>query len=238
MDTASYGEKMKINNLTFRKILIWIKKQTNTNDKKFYILSSAVFIVFASLSIVLDYFTAFSGIWMLLRALILIPITISLFLLGYGISYKIHKSQVRKNPDWVSIRERFSPTWRNRISIIIGAALIVIAYASQQKVGYTIVSSVILAIVIGLFAFMRKTTEEKRRQELGIADLRDIQYNELMSEMEKEQQENKAIKKQKKSQKKYERWGYKDKNYVEPDEIEDSDDLEDDEVEETDRADS
>ena len=207
-----------MNGLSLRKALIWIKRQTNTNPKNLYLTYGAVFLILAIGSLFIDYFLAFDGIFMILRALLLIPISASLFIIGYSISYRMHKNKVDSDPDWVSFRERFSPAWRQRIAIILGAVLIVIAYASQQRVGYTLIASTLIAIALGLIAFIRKTTKEKKRAELGIPDTRDIEYKKLVTEMEKEQAEIKKAEKIEKSRKKYRRWGIKDDDYVEEDE--------------------
>lgn len=206
---------IELNKLSFRKALIWIKKQNNTDQKRFLLITGAIFITSLILSLVVDYFTPFYGLWMFIRSIILIPLSLTIFTLSYSLSLYLHKRMIENNPEWVSFRARFSPTWRNRISIIIGAFLLLIIYVSQEKVGYTLVSSTIIAVVIALFAFMRKTKDEKIRSELGVPDERDIEYKKLVEELEEEQKRSKQISLQKKSKKKYDRWGIKDKNYVE-----------------------
>lgn len=206
-----------IDKLTFRKILIWIKRKTNTDAKNLYIINGSIFIISAILSIIFDMLTPSDGIWMLLRLIFLAPITSTLFILSYSLSYSTHNKMIINNPEWLSFRDRFSPSWRNRISIIIGAVLIVVAYASSPEMtGYTLISSVLLTVVVNLLAFIRKTTTEKEREELGIEDLRDIEYKKVLTEIEKDQEEKNKEKREKKSAKKYKRWGIKDKNYVPP----------------------
>lgn len=206
--------------ISLRKTLIWIKKKTNTDPKNFYILFGSIFFISALISVAVDYFTPFTGVAMIFRALLVIPLTISIFSLGYSLSYTLYKQRVKIDPEWVSFRERFSPTWRRRIGIIFGAILVVISYASQQVVGYTLISSAILASIIGIFAFIRKTSTEQRMEKLGLPDIRDLEYQTLMEEMKKEQEEESSKARVKKSQKKYRRWGIKDEFYEEEVDVE------------------
>lgn len=201
--------------ISFRKFLLWIKNQNKNNAKQFFGIVSAVFVISTFFAYFVDYSTPFFGLWMFVRAFILIPLSITMFLLLYSLALFLHKKMRERNPAWPTFRERFSPSWRNRISIIVGAFLLLVIYTSQEQVGYTFVSSLIMAIVIALFAFMRKTKEEKVRADLGIPDERDVEYSRLVKELEKDQEQQRRIKTQKKSQKKYEKWGIKDENYVE-----------------------
>lgn len=201
-------------NLSFRKILIIIKQQNKNNASQFLGITGAVFTTLLILSLLVDGYTPFFGVWMFVRAFILIPLSISIFVLGYSLSIYLGKLMKTRNPEWVPIRMRFSPTWRNRISIIIGAFLLLIMYTYPEQVGYTFVSSSLIAIVISLFVFMRKTKREKEMAELGIPDERDVSYQKLVEELEEDQKKQKLIELQKKSKKKYERWGIKDENYV------------------------
>lgn len=211
---------MQIDNMTFRRFLIWIKKQTNTNIKNFYFTYGGIFILSLGMSLALDYFTPFDGFWMILRTLTLVPLSVTIFILVYSWLYILHLKKVKKDPEWTSFRGRLSPAWRRRVGIITAAVLLVVVYSSQQIVGYTFVSSCVVAAVIGIFAFIRKTTSEQKRADLGIEDYRDVEYSSLIKKMEKEQSDKKDSKKQKRSQKRYEKWGYKDKNYVDPDDAE------------------
>lgn len=191
--------------LFFRKALVRIKREYNTNRKKLFLYSALATVLFILLGTVADLFLPFNGVSNLARTLILIPTSISMFVLGYGLSLYGHYRQLENDPDWVPFRARLSPTWRRRTALIVGAFLILGIYANEQSTGYTPISSLITAVVIGLLAFIRTTKEEAKREEFNLPDERDVRYDQQMKkinaareeairrkEMRKEEQKKKA----------------------------------------------
>ena len=191
--------------LFFRKALVRIKREYNTNRKRLFLYSALATVLFILLGTVADLFLPFNGVSNLVRTLILIPTSISMFVLGYGLSLYGHYQQLENDPDWVPFRARLSPTWRRRTALIVGAFLILGIYANEQSTGYTPISSLITAVVIGLVAFIRTTKEEAKREEFNLPDERDVRYDQQMKkinaareeairrkEMRKEEQKKKA----------------------------------------------
>lgn len=160
-----------------RKALVRIKKENANNKARLLQYAGGVFIAAALAGVLLDVFAPFSGIWNLLRSLVLVPLSASVFVLGYTLSLHMNKQQSQKNPDWVPYRMRFSQKWRRNISAIIAAVIFVFIYGTGFSPVYTLVSSCFVAIIIGLFVFMRATTAEANRDKLGIPDTRDLQYD-------------------------------------------------------------
>jgi hypothetical protein len=202
----------------FRKFLVWCRRQYNLNRKNTLIKLISAFVFFAASSIVVDIYLPFGSIWMYLRTLLLIPISVSIFIIFYFLSLYLHDRKVSTDENWVPYRMRFSPSWRRRISAIVGALIFVFIYATGFRPGYTLVSSILASIVIALFAFMRTTKSEATREELNIPDLRDIKYNERKAELEAERAEALAEARRKKAEKTYKRWGVKTKDYSDDDE--------------------
>lgn len=191
--------------LFFRKTLVRIKREYNTNRKKLFLYSILATVLFVLLGTAADLFLPFNGVSNLVRTLILIPTSISMFVLGYSLSLYGHYRQLENNLNWVPFRARLSPTWRRRTALIVGAFLILGIYANEQSTGYTPISSLITAVVIGLLAFIRTTKEEAKREEFNLPDERDVRYDQQMKkinaareeairrkEMRKEEQKKRA----------------------------------------------
>lgn len=190
--------------MIFRKFLVRIRKEYNENPKRLFIVSLISTIIFAGVGILADLFLPFSGIGNVVRSIILIPTSVSMFVLGYAISLFFHYARTNQDPNWVPFRLRLSPSWRRRLSAIIAAVMFVIIYANGFRVGYTPTSSVFVAIGIALFAFMRTTKEEAAREEFNIPDVRDVRYNahmkklsEKRAEAERERQEKRQARRDK-----------------------------------------
>lgn len=162
--------------MLFRKALIRIRKEYNTNTKRLFIVSTAALLITALIGAIADAFLPFNGMWNALRSIILVPTAASMFILGYAVSLRGHYHSVRNNPDWTPYRMRMSPSWRRRVGAIVAAIAFVAVYANGYRIGYTFVSALFVAIVIGIFAFIRTTREEARREEFDIPDTRDTQY--------------------------------------------------------------
>lgn len=162
--------------MLFRKFLVRIRKEYNTNKNRLYIYSAAALFVATVAGIVADAFLPFNGLWNALRTVILIPTAVSAFVFGYAISLELHYRRIAMDPDWKPFRMRFSPTWRRRISAIAAAFAIVFVYANGYRIGYTLVSSLFVAVVIAIFAFLRTTRDEAKREEFNIPDSRDTNY--------------------------------------------------------------
>lgn len=185
-----------------RKGLIWLRKWYKEDLKKLLFMVLAGVILAAAVSFAVDILLPFEGIYNVIRSLILIPTSAALFALMYVISLFFHYQQSADDKKWIPIRARFSPSWRRRLALIVGAILIVIMQAIDQKIGYTLSSSALGATVIGLFAFIRTSKEEQSREDLGIPDTRDVIYGIRKKEMEKEVEKNQLSKKNKKKSRK------------------------------------
>lgn len=180
-----------------REVLIRIRKEFNTNTNRFFVITGATFAVSLIVSLLLDALTPFSGVAMVARSMLLIPLGGSIFALGYVVSLLLHRARVREDDTWIPFRLRFSPSWRRRISLIVGAFLVVVMYSSGFRIGYTLTAGTVVAIVIALFAFMRTTREEAARESMNIPDSRDIRYKRQMKERERVREERKEARRNK-----------------------------------------
>lgn len=163
---------------TFRKILIRIRKYYREKKPQLFAYSTLGVIVFGALSIALDAIIPWENWGMFLRTLALVPLSLSLSVLGYALALAYCDAKLSENLEWQSWRERLSPTWRRRASMIVGSVLVVLAIASSNKqVGYTLITAVILSVAVGLIIFMRATADEVKRARFGIPDARDVVLN-------------------------------------------------------------
>lgn len=178
-----------------RQALILIRRHYRKDWLRFFLVVGSVLLLCALAGVALDFFLPFSGWANVLRALVLIPTSLSAFALGYALSLAGHNMQVANNEEWVPYRLRFSLLWRRRMAAVGGAIILVLIYANGFHVGYTVTSSLLVAAVIALFAFVRATREELLREELKIPDLRDIRYNERKQVLEEERARAEAEKK-------------------------------------------
>ncbi len=160
--------------MPFRKALIWIRNQYYSNRGQLILLSTAGVILTGALGFLADFMLPWDQWAILVRAVIAIPASISLFVLGYAgtLAYVNYRSSTVEN--YRTWRVRLSPTMRQRVSAVIGAVLFVLMFAVTMQPGYTFVSSIIIALVVGLFAFMRRTSTEISRDDIGLPDARDV----------------------------------------------------------------
>lgn len=191
--------------MLFRKFLVKIRKEYNTDKKRLFLYSAAVLFAATVVGVVIDAFLPFSGVWNALRTVVLIPTSLGIFIFGYAVSLELHYRKIANDPEWKPFRMRFSPTWRRRISAIVAAFAMVLVYANGYRIGYTFISSLFVAAAIAIFAFLRTTRDEAVREEFNIPDSRDTNYEthrkKLAADRLEAQRRREAEKKNRKSNK-------------------------------------
>lgn len=160
----------------FRKFLTFLRKGFNTRGKKYFYLWGSILAVALAASILVDLFVPFGAWWNLIRTAVLVPLSVSIFAIGYAIGLTLHRMR-STDPEWKPYRTRFSPLWRIRIAAIVAAIGLVLVYAAGESPVFTLFSSVLLAIGLALLAFVRRTSTELKREKLGIPDARDVSYD-------------------------------------------------------------
>lgn len=170
--------------MLFRKSLIRIRAEYNRNPRRLFAYSWGATLVCVLLTLAADLFIPFGGAWNVIRTVILVPSCVSFFVAAYALSLFFHYSRKRSDPNWVPFRSRLSPMWRRRVAMVIGAIMLVLVYANGFRVGYTLISSITVSMVIALFAFIRTTREEANREEFNIPDARDTTYQRRAQEAE------------------------------------------------------
>lgn len=171
-----------------RKGLIRLRKEYNTRLIRLIVTGGVVFLVCAVAGFLVDSYLPFTGWWNALRSAILIPLSLSIFVLGYTLSIHLHRKRVEEDPAWVPFRSRFTLRWRRRMAAIAAAFLFVLVYGAGYSIFYTLVSSVFVSMGIALFAFIRPSREESLREELEIPDARDLRYDERLAKVKAERE--------------------------------------------------
>lgn len=177
-----------------RKFLVRLRREYYGDAKTFFLKAGGVTAVLALLTLLVDWLLPFNSWAMLLRSALLVPTAVAIFAVFYGVSLRLHSTQVASRDDWIPFRARFSQRWRLQIAAVIMAFLFVFTYAATRGVGYTLTSSVIGAIGIGLLAFVRSTKDEAKRTRLGVPDARDVSYDARKRAYEREREAKKAAK--------------------------------------------
>ena len=180
----------------FRKFLIRIRVSYGTNYRRFFATMLATVFLTTAIGVLVDELVPFRGIYNVLRSILLIPSAASIFALLYGISLFFHGARVNQDPAWIPYRARWSPAWRRRLSAVLGAILAVVIITSSYRVGYTFINSLCGAGIIALLAFIRLTSQEKSRADLGIPDAQDLQFQafEKSREMRREKAKERKTK--------------------------------------------
>lgn len=180
----------------FRKALLYIRKNYNAaaTRKKFLIIWGILALVGVAAGVVVDLTLPFDRWWNFLRTAVLAVSAISIFVLSYSLSLFLHYRKVRTDYAWEPYRMRMSPSWRRRIALIAGTVGLVFVIGNGMQPGYTFISTMFVVLIIALFAYIRPTKAEARREALGVPDVRDTNYEHLKRSMEAEREKEEALK--------------------------------------------
>lgn len=175
----------------------FLRTQYLRNIKNFTIYLSIALVASIGLSVLFDFLVPFSSWGNVARAIVVLVDSVIFFSAGYLANFFFYMSQRAVNPDYVDLKERFSPSWRNRIAIILGAVLFTMMLTVNQGLAYTIVSSIIVASVVGIVVFISRTEEEREREFYGVPDKRDDAYRDALEDVRKKRESRQKKKKSK-----------------------------------------
>ena len=192
-NSQSSGSEEIINPL--EKYTRFLRTQYLRNIKNFTIYLSIALVASIGLSVLFDFLVPFSSWGNVARAIVVLVDSVIFFSAGYLANFFFYMSQRAVNPDYVDLKERFSPSWRNRIAIIIGAVLFTMMLTVNQGLAYTIVSSIIVASVVGIVVFISRTEEEREREFYGVPDKRDDAYRDALEDVRKKRESRQKKKK-------------------------------------------
>ena len=177
-----------------RRFLITLRQRYRDDKRALFLLSGGATLLWGLVTLLVDALLPFSGLSNILRSILLVPTSLSIFALSYSVGLALHEQRESGETVWVPYRARFSPAWRRRIAVLVGAVLLVVAQSINPGLGYTFSSSILGAAVLALLAFIRTSTQEANREELGIPDARDVMYDAEKRRIEREQNAKRAAK--------------------------------------------
>lgn len=156
-----------------RRFLIYVRQERARKGWKFFAMWGALAVLAIGTGVVLDVFTPFGGWWNFLRAVVMIPLTVSLFAVLYGVAVKVGALMLQSDQDWVPFRLRFGPKTRRNYAIVLSAFLVLMVLTLRPSPVYTLVASLVVVFALLILSFTRKTLEEEKREAIGALDPRD-----------------------------------------------------------------
>lgn len=173
-----------------RQLLVKLRSWYYSDERRKVIQTLLLVFVGATLAgFALDIFAPFTGLWNVARSAVLLPIAMTAFMLFYMIALWAKDRRKVTDPDWVPLRERYSPRRRLQVGIVCGAVLLVVVYSLSHMPGYTLIASLVVTAALGLVTFNRRTLKETRQSDLGIPDSRDANYNRVVDQARKRREE-------------------------------------------------
>ena len=118
--------------------------------------------------------------------------SIPIFLLLYIISEE-RKNRLSKKDDYESLRRKYTVNQRKNLAIIVSVVVIVIhvAFFRTSYNIYSLSSAVVLAIIMNMIYFTRKTKYEIELEKKGYVDVRDLEHIYKLQDKEREKQKEK-----------------------------------------------
>lgn len=176
----------------------FLRKQYFRNFKNFLLTLSAITVGFVIIAVIVDTFLSFDVWFNILRAFIIAFTATAMFSLGYTVSFFFSQSKRQIDQNYVMVKDRFSPTWRRRISVVIGAAIFGILYSIEKNSLYSTVSSFVVAVIIAVIIFLSMSEEEQDREFYGVPDARDLSYEKNLEKVKSERVKKAEERKRKK----------------------------------------
>ena len=152
-----------------------IRKIYNQKNSRAYRIILGVLAVSTVVGVLLDVFTPFQHVFLVLRCFAALGVGVPVFILGYSGTLWLHYKRVASADPatpWVPLRLRPVFSYRNRMSLFIIVAAICVVYATgvmNKDWSYSFMFGVVFAIIYGMFTFTRKTADEAARTQLGVA---------------------------------------------------------------------
>lgn len=154
----------------FRKFLIFLRQQKNTNLKMFTLAILGVLAAFIAIGVLTDIYLPWNYFINTVRCIFLLVIGLAMFSLVYV--------YMPENKDYkiLKLREALSFKQRLNLSLLIWFIVIVLdlILVKSGSPTYTVSGSVVCAISLGLITFIRPTYDETQKFENNVTDERDI----------------------------------------------------------------
>ena len=154
----------------FRKFLIFLRQQKNTNLKMFTLSIIGILIAFIGIGILTDIYLPWNYFINTVRCIFLLVIGLAMFSIIYV--------YLPENKDYkiLKLREMLSFKQRLNLSLLIWFIVIVLdlIVVKPGNLTYTMSGSIVCAISLGLITFIRPTYDETKKFENNLIDERDL----------------------------------------------------------------
>lgn len=169
------------------KYKFWLLSLSAEALKKYAIFAAVIILILPTIASLLESF-----IPQPLIVALAFPAGIGLFLYVLGFAFILE----RKNPDRLTVKERFSFLQRMKWSIAGGVAALGLIIAIGRYIPYAFGGILVLATALAVYNTLQRTPQEIEYYEKGITDPRDEQ--DLLREAERAKKVNKKGKRSKK----------------------------------------
>lgn len=155
----------------FRKFLIYLRQQKNTNFNKFVVITSLALAISIIIGVLADLYLPWNYFINTVRCIFLLVTGTTAFSLFYTF-IPDNDTEIK----FFRLRKILSFRQRLNLSLLIWFIVIILdlILVKPGTASYTISGSIICAISLGLFTFIRPTYEETKRFENNVIDERDF----------------------------------------------------------------
>lgn len=154
----------------FRKFLIFLRQQKNTNLKTFTLAIIGILISFIAIGVLTDIYLPWNYFINTVRCIFLLVIGLAVFSLVYV--------YLPENKDYKILKARETLSFKQRLnlSLLIWFVIIILdlILVKPGNLTYTISGSIVCAISLGLITFIRPTYDETKKFENNLTDERDV----------------------------------------------------------------
>lgn len=185
-----------------QKYINYLRKSYFSNFKSISIKSSIALVLFIITGVLIDVFIPFNIWGNTIRAFLVAFGGFAAFTFCYLIGFFLYQSRRNKIDNYVKIKDRFSPSMRRRIAIVIFAVLMASIISTGKTPLYSTVNYFIIASIVALIVFVSMSDEEEDREYYGIPDSRDKVYYDTLERLQTERELKKQSRKNKKEKNK------------------------------------
>lgn len=191
----------------FRTLLLNIRKiGSRLNDKQRIAIVLFVLILWG-VGIALDILLPYNLFINSIRAGICLIDGIATFSGLYLFAIYLGRRNQQKNLEYQTIRQRFTYRARINMAIVFWTALVIaLLMSSHPSMLYTFINTWVIIGALSILTFTRASRDEFLRMKYGVADRRDVDMDDRVTDIIQARRDKAAKKREEKQRKKEERW--------------------------------
>lgn len=165
-----------------------LKRHYFNNPKKTFIVTGATLITLIILAVLVDILLPFHTWGNIIRALLAIAGSAATYTTMFYTNMFYIQSKRAVTPNYTTPKEKLSPSWRIRVSLVAATILTILIFAVGHTPLYTTTNYFVIAGFLALVTFTAKTPEETEREYYGIPDNRDRAYAQALENLKNKKQ--------------------------------------------------